>query len=128
MIRGSAHKYLYACLVLLALLGMAARAIIPAGFMPDFSVQAGTPFVICSGTGEKTIYVDDEGRPLGESGHKAEQPCVFALSFYAVSPFLPSVLVDPVIISIAFNNPHAVQPEQSANFLYPIRGPPVFSI
>jgi hypothetical protein len=128
MMRASVLRYVYASLLILALLGVVARALVPAGFMPDFSAQAGTPLIICSGTGEKTVYIDDTGNPIDGAGYKAEQPCVFALSFYAVQPVLPVLTIDPVVISVAFNLPQSLHSGWNKESLYPVRGPPVFSV
>lgn len=128
MTRAFVRNHLYASLLILALLGMVARAVIPAGFMPDFSAQAGTPLIICSGNGEKTIYVDDKGSPIEQSDHGGEQPCVFALNFYAVQPYLPELVVSLAVLDVAFDAPSMRRIGQGHKFTYPARGPPVFFI
>jgi hypothetical protein len=55
-------QYISAGIFLLMVLAVFVKSMIPAGFMPD--VQSGMiKMVICSGMGEKTIYVPTEDAP-----------------------------------------------------------------
>lgn len=66
------------CLLLLA---VAARALIPLGYMPDFAAHADGVFkvVICSEMGAKPVALDADGKPLpGQQTSHEAQPCAFA--------------------------------------------------
>lgn len=51
-----------------------ARAMVPVGFMPDFSGQHLVQ--ICSGTEIKTVMLDENGMPVSSDHQKA--PCSFS--------------------------------------------------
>ncbi len=74
----------------LILLAFALKAFIPAGFMPDFTGGM-TKMVICSGMGEKTIYVpnDDNTSPPPEHSGSADY-CAYQISSSSkdLMPFL----------------------------------------
>ena len=68
--------------VRLLLAVLALRALIPAGYMPDFSAAAGGVFkvVICSASGQKSITLDGIDRNAPSHDQKAshsDQPCAF---------------------------------------------------
>ncbi len=93
MIRFSpALTRLRSSLLMLALLAVVLRGLVPLGFMPDLQREAGTPFVICSGTDIQTIYLDQDGNPAPQnSQHENSTPCVFAFAPLAFKPFLPQI-------------------------------------
>lgn len=65
----------------LLLLAYIARALIPAGYMPDFAAASDGIFkvVICSAMGAKSIALDEGDAPLpGPSDGHDDQPCAFA--------------------------------------------------
>ncbi|HEY8190503.1 MAG TPA: hypothetical protein VIF12_07440 [Micavibrio sp.] len=67
-------KHLFHILVFLA---FAMQSIIPVGFMPDIDASAaGTKLVICSGIGEKIIYLDRNGQPVE---HKEFSKCSYSI-------------------------------------------------
>lgn len=73
------------------LCAMALRALVPPGFMPDFTALAegAFPIVICSGGLERTILLDRDGNPIQPAdpdGSKA--PCLFALLGSVALPLL----------------------------------------
>lgn len=113
--------------LVLTLLGVFIRAMIPAGFMPDVSLHAGTPLVICSGLESKTIYVDENGKPASE--HKVEAPCDFSLNNNALKPvvFISSLFVPYVSAWVMPERAVEITVSQLRNFAE-ARGPPAFSI
>lgn len=91
---------LRAGLLLLALVAVVLRGLVPMGFMPGSSQEAGTALVICSGVDTQTIYLDENGQPAkpGEA-HDKSNPCVFSFAPLAFKPFLPEIVqiaFDPV--------------------------------
>lgn len=85
-------------LLMLALLAVVLRGLVPMGFMPAAHAEAGTPFVICSGTDIQTIYLDEDGQPApADASHDASSPCVFAFAPLAFEPFLPDMV--PVAVA-----------------------------
>ena len=57
------------------------RALIPIGYMPDFSAlsKGVLKVVVCSAYGTKTVMLDADGKPLHDSGsQKHEAPCAFS--------------------------------------------------
>lgn len=65
----------------LLLLAFVARAIIPAGYMPDFAAAAQGVFkvVICTASGQQSLTLDAEGNPVPEpSQQHHDQPCAFS--------------------------------------------------
>lgn len=96
---------LTAILRCLVLLGVMARAMVPAGFMPAFASTGDElfPLVICSGvTGDTTIYLpadqlpDQQQKQHPPAAHDA--PCAFAAHFSlgttAAPPQLPPSVFD----------------------------------
>ncbi len=122
----SRHNALINGLLLLAALGVMVRALIPAGFMPEFGT-GGTQIVICSGVTETTITVDDHGQPLPAGDHK-DQPCAFMATAQLTGPEAAPLLLQAEIVAFLHRAPalHLIAPLPAAD--YPVRGPPVFSI
>ena len=102
----------------------AARALIPTGYMPDFSsLSKGTlSVVICSGSGLKTVLLDQDGKPLpthDQSDH--HHPCAFTgLAAITVTDFAPLAFAQ------WFNASAAVWFEKTSPALHRI-GPPLGS-
>jgi hypothetical protein len=115
-------KHLFHILVFLA---FAMQSIIPAGFMPDINASAaGTKLVICSGIGEKTIYLDQDGQPVE---HKEFSKCAYSILSSGGQPayFTLAAPVD-------FDNPaepfYRVAEISGLSFLTPdSTGPPALS-
>ena len=63
------------------------QALIPAGFMPG-SAMAGTPVVICSGMGQKTVLIDGDGQPAGQQEHdkNTHAPCPWSVLPASLTP------------------------------------------
>jgi hypothetical protein len=78
---------------IMVFLGVLLQALIPLGFMPG--ANAATPIVICSGLGEKTIYVDDNGQPVEHQQDKAEKSCAFSLTAFGMIDY-PAPVQGPV--------------------------------
>lgn len=83
----------------LVLLGVMARAMVPAGFMPAFASTGGEllPLVICSGvTGDTTVYLpadqipDQPQKQHAPAAHDA--PCAFAAHFSLGTTAVPQQL------------------------------------
>ncbi len=65
-------------LLLLMLLAYAVKAFVPAGFMPGKDAGGFTRMVICSGMGEKTIFVPNE-KPSGQSDSHSGKICDYQI-------------------------------------------------
>lgn len=64
----------------LLLFAFVARALVPVGYMPDFSAASKGVFkvVICSATGAKAIAIDADGKQVPvQQGDHHDQPCAF---------------------------------------------------
>ncbi len=106
-------QLLFACILL--------RALIPQGFMPDFSASADGAFkmVICSASGSKVIAFDADGNPADtpQTAH-LDQPC----AFFGLCPFgLNSVAAAELPTPMALAMAH---PLQSRFVLPPARAGP----
>lgn len=114
-------KRMFLCAVLLAFL---VKALIPAGFMPG-SVQAGTPVVICSDYGMKTIHIDENGQPVSvPSGEN----CTYSMNGTMVEPELSAAAVVPTVFAVAFvlqEKQFLLSPVRYHD--YSPRGPPAYS-
>lgn len=64
-------------LVRLLLVASLVRALIPAGFMPDFSGADGLKLVICTASGNQLVDLDETGQPSETRSH-ASEPCAFS--------------------------------------------------
>jgi len=110
------------------------RALLPVGFMPEFSKAAngalgGMQMVICSGYMEKTITVSADHDPAAPHDQAAKKDaCPFAVGSGGALPapilaLLP-VLLSPANVIMTINDavsvPHPAQP-------YPSRAPPAFN-
>ena len=84
------------------LCALALRALLPAGFMPDFSGLSDSYIVICSGSGAVEIALGSDGEPVPRGAPEThEQPCAFATV---------AVLELPVFDASTLPNPN---PEQT---------------
>jgi len=92
--RGHKHPPLHRSLALsLALCAMLLRAVLPAGWMPNPSAEAGaSPFVICSVNGTHS-----GGKPFGDTTQeRTHAPCAFAAAAHLAPPALvPSFIAAP---------------------------------
>lgn len=81
----------------LLLLAFFARALVPAGYMQDFSAASEGIFkvVICTAGGAKTLTIDDSGRPRldQQDGHHDDQPCPFGGMAAIVLPALEAIQI-----------------------------------
>lgn len=76
-------------LIRLFLMAFVLRALIPAGFMPDFSNASAGIFkvVVCTGYGSKTVTIDAAGKTMpGEQAPHDDLPCAFTGIFAATLP------------------------------------------
>lgn len=111
-------KSLLAVLALIFLI----RALVPVGFMPDFSGQH--PIQICSGTELKTIMVDDNGTPSPVNHEKS--PCSYAFlssSLFEASAHVPAFEVPVLIVAVT---PPTILALDTQRYLLspPARAPP----
>ena len=116
----------------LLLLAFALRALVPIGYMPDFSATSKGVFkvVICSAMGAKTILLDVDGKPTPDQKNSDhDQPCAFA-GLAAVG--LPTPDVAPLAVpEFHFSNliprlAHQMPPSRAGPQLGS-RGPPQVS-
>lgn len=75
------------------------RALVPPGYMPDLSglADGGLPLVICSGSIDTTLLVDEQGRPV----KTADLPSTDAPCLYAALAALPV----PLLLALALLGP-----------------------
>lgn len=128
------HYRLTALLRCLVLLGVMARAMVPAGFMPAFASTGDElfPMVICSGvTGNTTVYLpadqlpdQPEKKQHAPAAHDA--PCAFAVHFSlgttANPPQLPNIFTDKTLPAPPANVARDGQRDPKS---YLSQGPPV---
>lgn len=112
--------------MLLALCAIAARLIVPAGYMPSGDGQLA--LTLCSGTGPAVSVKLD----LGKSQHEQQapgdhQPCAFSATATPVLAGAPPLLLATAILYIVAQGPlpdtalPAAEPERLRP---PLRGPP----
>ncbi|MBA4130770.1 MAG: hypothetical protein C0519_05035 [Hyphomicrobium sp.] len=103
------------------------KALIPAGFMPDFSGQDGQSFkiVICTANGSKLVDAGDDGSGGSVAKHAGEPCALNALAALAAPDVAASVLyhglLDTARQEIA---PAAVLPPVRAGPAHSPRAPP----
>jgi hypothetical protein len=101
--RTSHRRWLLAFVVL----ALAARMLVPSGWMPSFA-DGRTTITLCTGAGMVEAWVDEDGaihkeKPTGSSTH--DQPCAFAgLGAVADTPNVPA-LAQPAILAVAASRP-----------------------
>lgn len=124
-------------MIRLLLAAVVLRALIPVGFMPDFSAAANGVFkvVICTASGTKYVTVDADGQPVDSaplSGQKAQhqdEPCAFA----GLLPIAIAALEAPHLIVPQFDvakigvSADVTLPPARAGPVLGARGPPQFS-
>ena len=116
----------------LLLLAVGIRALIPIGYMPDFTAAVDGVFkvVICSGMGAKSVAFDADGEPLPDQdvSHN-DQPCAFAGLAVVALPSLDATLpTAPEFQSSTLIPRIAVQlPPSRASPMLGSRGPPQIS-
>ena len=91
--------------------------------------MAGTPIVICSGAIQKTIFINQEGDEVPDSGkHDAPaKPCLYTTSIYGSTPkvelpSIPVALADTYILLGNYIVPHRAFPDSHTP-----RGPPALA-
>lgn len=109
-----------------------ARALIPTGYMPDFSAAPKGMFkvVICSSGGAKSVVFDADGKPVPHpKGDQHQQPCAFTGMAAVSLPVIealpvesPDFHVSPVIAHLAVQLPPVRAGPQLGS-----RGPPQVS-
>lgn len=96
--------------MLLAMLCL--RALIPPGYMPDLSglADGGLPLVICSGSMDTTLLVDEQGRPVKTADlPSTDAPCLFAAL---------AALPVPLLLALALLGP--MWPHATTRFVRPV--------
>jgi hypothetical protein len=115
----------------LLLVAFVARALVPAGYMPDFSARsdAGLKIIICTAAGAKTLLLDESGTPSpSPDSNYPDQPCAFAglaaVALPALLPLTNAIEFEPVAFA-----PHAIadRPPARAGPALGSRGPPLIS-
>lgn len=113
------------------LLAFVCRALVPAGFMPDFGALTKGVFkvVICSAGGSKVVALDADGKPAHTSGAHASQPCAFSGLAAVAAPDLGPDLHHPAFAqtAIAKANTATALPPARAGPVLGSRGPPLLS-
>ena len=107
---------------------MALTAIIPAGYMPQFS-KAGSFITICTMTGAQDIAADQDAMPDG--GHHVKVPCAFAVLGSALkNDAAPVVLSQSVLTTPVVYITQAAQfsPRTILQGALSLRGPPNFLV
>ena len=94
----------HAALTLVIVLALAARLLVPAGFMPDTAAADGrVALVICTSDGPETIMVGPEHNPQqprsGDHDARSDSSCAFApvLAFGPALTAPPSALPPPTL-------------------------------
>lgn len=109
-----------------------ARALFPAGFMPDFRRDGSAIFqvVICTAYGSKSVTLEADGKTVpGETAQHHDQPCAFSgLAFAILAAPQGAALNLPVFEVSAVAPPLAVTlPPSRAGPQLGSRGPPQIS-
>lgn len=108
------------------LLALAARVVVPPGFMP---AQAAAGLEICwGGTAPLLLGADDHGAG-GGTHDRVHAPCAFAsLATAVVLPSSSVLLLAPVVRAESPRAPGTALPAaRSAHLRPPLRGPPVLA-
>lgn len=113
----------------LLLLAFVARALVPAGYMPDFSAASSGGFkvVICTTMGAMTIALDDNHQPEPDQpGNHHDEPCSMAGSASVALPAIDVLLTSAPEFQVSnFDAPLSVQlPPTRAGPQLGSRGPP----
>jgi hypothetical protein len=114
--------------MMIVLLALICQFLIPAGFMPNLTGAGKTALVICSGMGEKTIFVDAAGSGSDQtpaSSHSGDT-CPYFLAQMGTD--LPSLMIHPLVMDFISAKPvvTALALVPSTRFLLPeARGSPV---
>lgn len=123
------NKNFITAILLLACVAFVFKAVIPAGFMPGSS-DGTIAMVICSGMGEKTVYMPASQVPDGPDNQDsvAKDHCAYQLSASQKNILTPPVFIDaPTQI---YTNLGYIWQDQAALFThralsYTPRGPPL---
>lgn len=118
------------CLLALLLLAFALKALIPAGFMPGQGEGGMTALVICSGMGEKTIFVPADSAPSPAKESASSDPCA-----YHLAALQKNIISAPPILPLpSLQNSDIAPAAPAANLSTPVilaaapRGPPLSSV
>jgi hypothetical protein len=115
--------------VWLALLAIALRALVPAGWIPG-DLSQGIPFVICTTDGLVTFPFDIDGRPPPKHDGKSagDSGCVFAAAAPLAMPARAALPTPPSSVAHAGSLPEEQAVASLLTFDRPlVRGPPLFS-
>jgi hypothetical protein len=103
------------------------KALIPAGFMPDFSGQDGQSFkiVICTANGSKLVDAGDDGSG-GSAAKHAGDPCALGTLAALAAPDVATSVAYSGLIDAARDEiaPAAVLPPVRAGPAHSPRAPP----
>ena len=119
-------------LIRLFLMAFVLRALIPAGFMPDFSTASSGVFkvVVCTASGNKTVTIDAAGKTVpGEQATHQDQPCAFTGIFAAALPVPETDALGAPEFAVSSNFPllAVTLPPSRAGPPLGSRGPPQLS-
>ncbi|MEQ1651688.1 MAG: DUF2946 family protein [Hyphomicrobium sp.] len=119
-------------IIRLLLTAFVLRALIPAGFMADFSnaTNGVVKIVICSASGSKMLMLDADGKPAPiENASHHDAPCAFSgLATLALATLDTVQIVAPVVKSKTIAPKLAVAlPPTRAGPVLGSRGPPQLS-
>lgn len=121
-----------AWIVHVLLLAFALRALVPAGYMPDFGALSKGVYkvVICTSAGSKSITVDADGHSVPDnSGAHGDQPCAFSGLAAKALPNPQSIAIALPLLREAdqFEVLSVVLPPARAGPVLGSRGPPLNS-
>lgn len=116
----------------LLLVAFVLRALIPIGFMADFSNAANgvVKIVICSASGSKMLTLDADGKPAPiENVSQHDVPCAFSGLATLALPTLDAVQIVAPVFQNKVLAPHlaVVLPPTRAGPVLGSRGPPQLS-
>lgn len=115
---------------MIALLATLSQFVIPAGFMPHITGAGKVALVICSGIGEKTIFIDAAGSGSDQtpaSSHSGDT-CPYFLAQGGAN--LPTLSIPPLVLAFISAEPRVtyfVEPPQVRFHLPEARGSPFFA-
>lgn len=102
------------------------KALIPAGFMPG--AEGGmAKLVICSGLGEKTIYVPADGQPSSDHKKSSGEHCAYQVLASLKNFVTPPQILLPLPQNVFIANETATQQVITSRIDTPFtaRGPPL---
>jgi len=88
----------------IALAVMLMRALLPAGWMPNPTASADSPFVICTMDGPVQAVLGPDGQPLkqqpDQNNDRGHEVCPFAAAPHLAAPTLASALAPPSSVEL----------------------------